>query len=333
MVFVNAPGAVVWPQLTHSGWNGLTVADVVFPMFLLAVGASLAVSRPPGWRRVARRVAALVVLGLIVNRVTFTGPLRYPGVLQRVALCYLVAAVTVRWPRKAVAWATLVLLVGYGAILIFGGNTPPHSVGAALDIDLFGRAHLYHQLDYDPEGLLSSLAATATVLLGYLAVGWLEGQARTARTSALFAGWAAALAAGGVALQSVVPINKRLWTPSFTLVTAGVALSVLVVLYAAVELARRPFLAWPFEVIGVNAVAVYVVSELGDAGLHRIKVSSMRCVRLPCAAVDAHTWLYQHWFASWAGARSGSLAFSLAFTVLLWSMAFWLWRAKVIVRV
>jgi predicted acyltransferase len=333
MILVNNPGDAVWPQLTHAAWNGLTVADVVFPAFLTAAGASLALSRPPTAWRVARRAVTLVVLGLVVNRATFSGPWRYPGVLQRIAVCYLIASLVVRLRRRTVVMVTAALLIGYCVILRAGGMTPTHSLGGTIDVALFGRRHMYHGYGYDPEGLLGSVAATASVLIGYLTVGWLRSRERSGRTVAALVGLAAGLAVVGWSLDRVVPVNKRLWTPSFTLVCAGAGVLAVALLYLVIEVARLGMAARLLEVIGANAIAVYVASELGDAGLHRIKTLATPCAPGSCVVTDGHAWLYHHWFASWAGSRPGSLLFSLAFILVLWAAAALLWQAKLFVRV
>jgi len=237
MIFVNVSGAAVWPQLEHAAWNRLTIADLVFPGFLVAMGASLAVGRTPTPLRVIRRVMILFVLGLAVNRASFDGPWRYPGVLQRIAVGYLLAVVIVRQPRRFAVWATIMLLVGYWVVLRVGGMSAARSWPGAVDMAIFGQAHMYHQYAYDPEGLVGSLAATATVLIGFLAVSWLRSRAPTVRTGAVFAAAAAGLAAVGFAVGRVQPINKRMWTPGFTLVTAGLTLLALAGLYLLIEVA------------------------------------------------------------------------------------------------
>ena len=333
MIFVNVPGALVWPQLQHATWNGLTVADLVFPAFLVVVGGSLAVGRPPSWTRVLRRVVALIVLGLIVNRVSFTGPLRYPGVLQRIAVCYLIATLVVRLPKPFVAAAVVFLLAQYAALLRIGGMSATRSLGGSVDIAVFGQRHIYHQYRYDPEGLIGSVAATASVLIGFLVIDWVRTAPRTLRTAELIAAAAGGMAALGWAINALQPVNKRMWTPAYILVTAGAALLAYAAFYVLVEVAGWHWSAWPFAVIGANAIVVYVASELGDAGLHRVKTLATDCVHLPCQIVDGHDWIYRHWFAAWAGTRPGSLLFSVAFTGVLWIVAALLWRARLFVRV
>jgi predicted acyltransferase len=260
----------------------------------------------------------LVVLGLIVNIATFPGPLRVPGVLQRIALCYLLAVLVVRVPRLAVAGVAILLLAGYVLVLRSGGMTPDHSAAASLDVALFGRRHLYHGFGYDPEGVLSSIAATTTVLLGYLTMSWLRTRPRSVVTGALVLSTGIALVVAGRALDPIVPINKRLWTPSFTLLTAGLTVCALAVLFVLIEVAVARRVAWPFEVLGANAIVLYVVSELSEAWLGR---------------TGLHARIYEGWFALWAGARLGSLAFSFTFLLVLWGFAAALWRAHIIVRV
>jgi predicted acyltransferase len=234
------PPSPDWRWLRHSPWDGLRVADVVFPAFLFVVGASMAVGRDVRWTRNARRAGLLVALGLVFNAASDTSPLRYTGVLQTIGVAGLLAWVLIRIGRSpdAVAWCAGVLLLAHGALLT-------HSF--AVDRWIFGDAHLYQRgaFGHDPEGVLNTvLGATAVVLLG-----WTVARTR----SWLVAG--ALLAAGALAWLAWEP-NKRAWTPTFALLVAG---GCAVVLLARIDV---PFLG----AVGRNALLVYfgqhVVHEL-----------------------------------------------------------------------
>jgi predicted acyltransferase len=293
------------PQLVHAEWVGLHVADVVFPAFLLLVGVSLAfaLSRPARVaeraRALARRTVALVAIGLVFNAWSSTDPtdlahLRLPGVLQRIAVAGLLGAVVVLAARGrvvAVAAVTLVVLVGFGFALdhvhpscptpsplaeracTWPGETDVHVLGA-------GHTYLLGRAGPDPEGVVSTAGATATVL-----IGWLVGEAlRRERSWRVLSGLgAASVAAAGVAAVWGMPVIKRLWTPTFVLTTAAVtivALGLLVAL-ADVDDGRSPALRragravlWPAETLGRNALVVYVGQHLLGTAMDRTTTST-----------------------------------------------------------
>lgn len=305
MILVNNPGipSLQSPWLAHAPWNGLTLADLVFPLFLFSLGMALALTRgrPAGnvsrrvqCRRVVRRGLTLVGLGLLFH-LLIAGNLstfRIPGVFQRIGICSLLGGLMViAFSPRAIALGAGALLVGYSALLgcvqapsfarpdpsagwpvaeiPFEGTRPearpdPLSMAGSLpsyvDRRLFGH-HLYRP-EYDPEGLLTSLPALSTVLIGVLAGLWLGTPRRRIAHLAgfLWAGFGL-LGLGGL-MSWIFPVNKALWSPSFVLVTGGVAL----LLFAVLEGCRnvRRMSAWlrPFEVFGANALVAYLASNL-----------------------------------------------------------------------
>lgn len=336
MVFVNLAGANVWPELQHAEWDGLTFADFVFPMFLFAVGAAVAVSRRPSPQRVVRRVVVLVGAGLLINWLTVPDALRYPGVLQRIAFVYVITVVLARLPTTVLAAVVVALLGGHTWILLDFGAGPAHSLAATVDVAAFGQKHLYGQLPDDPEGLVSSVASVATALIGLLAGRWLAHRRRKWTTAFWLVAVGSLVTLAGWELNLVVAVNKKLWTPSFVLVTAGAGLVVLGLIFLAVEC--RPFrrctgvVALAFVVLGTNSLLVYVTSELVEIGMRRTVTPDGACIPARCQLVDGHTWLYEHAFTGWAGPRAGALAFSAALLAVLWVFAGLLYRARVLAR-
>jgi predicted acyltransferase len=276
-----------YPALRHASWNGWTAADLVFPAFLVAVGASLAFSlKPPvTWttaRRLAKRVIALLVLGVLFNAWSGDGAsfdfLRVPGVLQRIAVAGGLAAVIVLVGR--VWWVVLIVAVAllalYGAMLT-GGHTDcgrgvltPHcSITGSVDRQVFGADHMYQRgfAGYDPEGLLSTLGATATVSFGYVGARLVRMRPRVPRTAVEVAGVALGLWVASGVLWQGSPINKKLWSPPFALFTAAVTLAVFALVYLLVDVLPRAgrsgdkvaaVAAWPWAVLGRNALVVYI---------------------------------------------------------------------------
>jgi predicted acyltransferase len=286
MIVVNNPGdwTVVFPQLQHAYWTGLTLADLVFPAFVFAMGLALPIAiarrRTAGastadlYRHIGLRVILLFALGLLLNAVTAwpqLSVLRIPGVLQRIAVAYLAAAIVVLhvrpWPgqrRGPARWLVVAgaLLLGHWALLMlvpFGGHaagtvTPDDNLARLVDAQVFGRHAL--AIPIDPEGLLGTLTASASAILGAFAGEWIR---RAPERVAI--GGAVAVACG-LLWSLVLPLSKPLWTGSFALVTAGITAIVLAATYVVVDVRGLRRWSVPFAWLGANALVIYVGSEV-----------------------------------------------------------------------
>ncbi|UNK49056.1 heparan-alpha-glucosaminide N-acetyltransferase domain-containing protein [Lysobacter sp. S4-A87] len=321
MLLVNNPGdwGHVYAPLLHAHWHGCTPTDLIFPMFLFIVGVSITLALMPRLERgdapsvlarpVLVRAARIVGLGLLLHLCALwafdLAHYRVMGVLQRIGLCFAAAGLLALHARPRTQWLVLAaLLVGYGALLAAGGSYEPFvNLASRVDHALLG-VHVY-QLDpasgrgHDPEGLVSTLGALATTVLGMRAGDWL----RRGDLRALWLGGAAALAIG-LAWSWWQPFNKNLWTPSYVLWTGGIACWVLAVVHWLVDRQGLPALGRAF---GVNAIAAYA----GSAFM--------------LYALVAGGWLeplYRLGFADWMTPRLGpyapSLAFAIAVVVVWW---------------
>jgi predicted acyltransferase len=330
MVVVNNPGTwqAVYPPLRHADWHGWTPTDVIFPFFLFIVGAAIPFALPPRpsrplIARIARRAAVIFVLGLVLNAAFDFDPatIRIPGVLQRIAVCYLLAAVlfiTTGWRTQAAAAA--VLLAGYWAAMTLvpvpdygaGDLSREGNLAGWIDRALLGPHVWRASRVYDPEGILSTLPALATVLLGVLAGHWLRAARPPAQTSAgLFAAGVAGTLAG--LLWSVwFPINKSLWTSSYALLTAGLALVALALCHHLIEVRAWRRWARPFAVLGLNALLLFFLSTLGTVILIRIGAGGRSLQRA----------IFDTLFAPWAAAEIASLAYALVYLAAWWA-AMW----------
>ena len=280
--------------LTHAHWRGFALADMIFPSFLLCVGASIPYSfaqraarhgRGRVMLHVWRRAGALVLLGILLNLLPYfdVGHVRLMGILQRIGLCYAAAgtlcAVLGRsaLSARAVVAATAALLLGYGAILLLW-DAPgcgracfdsAHSLPAVIDRAVFGVHHLWPYgttdgvVTFDPEGLLSTCGALANVLFGVLA-GLLLQRAEARRALPLLSVLALALIVAALALDPLVPIIKKLWTPSFALLSGGSSLLVLVALARLTTPGAAPPWAIPIRVYGANATLAFILITLLD---------------------------------------------------------------------
>jgi predicted acyltransferase len=340
MVIVNNPGtwsAMYWP-LEHAEWNGWTPTDLIFPFFLFIVGVSLTLSRhtlhaPITW--VLRRAIVLIALGLLLTGFPRfdLDQWRFTGILPRIAVCYLVAALLYRATtapaaqrshplavrRQAIALATIaaVILAGYWlALTRLGDLTPEGNIGAAIDRRLFG-SHLYRSGQWDPEGLFSSVPAVATTLLGVLCGMWLTTTGPLLHKVRVMAFAGAILIAAGEAWHPWFPINKNLWTSSYVLLTGGVAMATLAVCLYVIDV--RGWRRWshPFSVLGMNAIALFVVSGLIGKAFVVWKLQGP---------------IYEHGFAWLASPKNASLLYSLAFLALMYAMCAWLYRRRIFLK-
>ncbi len=342
MVIVNNPGdwSTVYAPLLHAPWHGWTPTDLIFPAFLFIVGVSLAQAGPsrqsPG--AILGRGAVLVALGLFLSGFPFFNPdhWRIPGVLQRIGVCYVTAALV--WRAAAVPGddrstarrlvvATASCLLGYWALLglvappdgVAGDLSAEGNLGAWLDRALFG-THLW-KTTWDPEGLLSSLPAVGTTLMGVTAGLWIR-RARPgsgARPLALV-GLAAGLA--GLLWGTVFPINKSLWTSSYALFTGGISLVVLALLHGGLDDGRAtPALeraSGPFVTLGRNALLLFVVSGLLARTLALLMVPG-----LDGSMVSLQRWVYLAVFAPLAAPASSSLLYAAANLAGLYGLLAW----------
>jgi predicted acyltransferase len=349
MIVVNTPGpgAHPYPWLVHAKWFGFTAADAVFPSFLFAVGCSMAFAfsqRPPASAfalKVLRRAALIFLLGFamywypFVHRVdggwtpTPFADTRVMGVLQRIALCYALAAFAVRYlsPRRLVALSVLLLLGYWGLLVAFGDPSDPFSklgnAGTRLDLFVLGPRHLYRRDGgFDPEGLLGTLPATVNVIAGYLAARYLKTVAdRRALVRMALAGVALAVAA--YAWTPLFPMSKKLWTGSFVLLTVGMDLVILAALAAAVEGRPPNPAARFFQVFGLNPLVIYLFSELFVTTLQQIVVAP---------GVGVYDWIGVELFQRVPPGPVGSLLCAIAYTLVCWLLGYVLDRRRITVR-
>lgn len=324
MILVNNPGSwahVHWP-LEHARWHGWTPTDLIFPFFLFIIGMAVPFSRRVTVAEAARRSAVLLFLGLFMAAFPYfdLGTVRIPGVLQRIAVCYLAAFALhhrARWRTEAAAAVALLAL--YWLLMTrvpVPGGLPPTvepetNLGAWLDRALLS-GHLWKQSrTWDPEGLLSTLPAIATTLFGVLAGRWIRADAAPGRrTAGLVAAGVIGMIAG-LLWDRAFPINKSLWTSSYVLFTAGMAAALFALVYWVTDAAGHRRWAAPFVVFGVNAIFVFVASGLLAKVLYLVHVPSGG------ASIPLQAWLHETLFARWLPPRDASLAYALA-NVLLW---------------
>ena len=316
MLLVNNAG-ISWAmprQLRHAPWQGLTIADLVFPLFLFTVGASMPFSeraqRPP---TALRRVAALVVLGSLLVSLKQHRLAPSTGVLQQIAGAYLLAWLALRLPRRAQLPAGFAVLAGLWAAYTFvpAGTQGSWAPGSNL-ADLVDR-HVLGQ--FSEHGVLVMLASSVTVLTGVVAGRLLrERPAGRGVTSRLWALGIGTLAAG-VAVAAAVPVSKPLWTPSYVLITAGIAYLMTAATHRLVDVGPgRPWTR-PLVVLGCNALAAYTASVVLFAFLLKPWQANL---------VQPLEGLF--------GAPSAAVAYAAASVVVIWALAEWMYRRRIFVK-
>ena len=317
MLLVNNPGtwSAIYPPLRHAEWHGWTPTDLIFPFFLFVVGITTELSRkePKG---ILKRGALIVLCGVFLHLFPYFrfDTLRWMGVLQRIGIVYIIAAL-IAWkaPRRTVAVIAAVILLGYWGVLARGPLEPPEAtIAAQVDRALIPEPHLWKQAKtWDPEGPLSTIPAVATALLGVLAARWVKEKNVKTLTIAGTCGIAAGLAWG-----LVFPINKNLWTSSYVVLTAGYACVIL-----AIWMKWLP--AKPFDVFGVNPLVAFVGSGMMARLLGIIKVDGVSLQAL------SYRTLYKPYFDP----QLASLLWALTFVAVCYAILALLHRRRIYLRV
>jgi len=354
MIMVNNNGSDhAWWFMKHADWNGLTPTDLVFPTFLFVVGFSIVFAFEArlskgetraqlAWQTV-RRAAILFAFGLVVNGFPYfhLGTLRIYGVLQRIAICYLIAGLMYLWDSKWQSKAAVLVAAVLGYWILMRWVPVPGLGLPGRDIPFLDKdANLVAWLDRhifpgrlyegtrDPEGLLSDLPALGTALLGILTGIWLRSK-RTLKAKAVgMAGGASTLLAIGAVWALSFPLNKKLWTSSYVLVAAGIALALLAVLFWAIEVSNwRGKWTYPLLVFGSNAIAAYMISELLGSALDLVGgwIQGQR--------FNLTHWIFLHWFAWIPNGGLASFAYSFAYMAVCFIPVWVLYRKRIFLKV
>jgi predicted acyltransferase len=350
MMLVNNPGTwnAVYPPLRHAVWHGWTFTDIIFPFFLWIVGVAMTLSFARRLEQGAdrkilllhtiRRAALIFALGLLLNGFPYydLSSLRIPGVLQRIAVCYLIGGIIYLTTsiRAQGVWTAGLLLVywllmklvpvpGYGAgVLDKEGNLAQYIDG------LFLSGHMWAATKtWDPEGIVSTLPAIATTLFGILTGHLLRSQKRPGEKSAglLIAG--GALLAAGLLMGVWLPINKNLWTSSYAVFMAGMASVIFGFCYWLVDVKGYKRWAMPFAIYGMNAITVYVLAGLLAKTLGVINVRSDGTI------LSLGRFIFDRIYAPLASPINASLLYALTYVLLFFGVSYLMFRRRWFVKV
>lgn len=350
MIIVNTPGtwSTVYAPFLHASWHGFTPTDLVFPSFLFAVGNAFAFVKDR-WQgkslsdvfgKIAKRTLIIFLIGYLLSWFPFVrwndagemyfkafADTRILGVLQRIALCYFGAAMLIFFfNQRQLLVASAALLFGYWGLMYgFGDLTMEGNFGRTLDLAILGESHLYkgEGIAFDPEGLLSTLPSIVNVIGGYLAgVYIIKGQSISYEKVAKLLMYGCILMTLSYVWDLGFPINKKLWTSSYVLLTIGINLAMLGVLIYAIDFKVKPINFNFFEVFGKNPLFIYILSVFLVKIMIYVKIGGS----------SLYSFIYKNGF-QWTGDHLGSFLFAFVFMMICWGVGKWLDNRKIYIKV
>lgn len=351
MILVNNPGSwkYVYPPLRHAEWHGWTPTDLIFPFFLFIVGVaivfSLSLRKQMGMShskiiaKILRRSLILFLLGLILHIYPFydfhLSRLRIPGVLQRIAICYLISAILfLKLKPKIITIVTFLILIGYFLLMTFvpvpgygaGNLSPEGNLASYIDRIVFKGTRLWKGT-WDPEGLLSTFPAIATTLLGVMAGIWLKREEEDKKKFVRLLLSGIIMVSFGYLISPIFPINKNLWTSSYVLFTGGMASIFLSLCFLFFDIYKMKNIGLPFAIFGMNPIAVYFLSGILTKTLIIIKINSQGEI------VSLYTWIFKNIFVPIAGNMNGSLLFAITYVIFWLGIMSIFYKFKIFIKI
>lgn len=365
MILVNNPGtwAHIYAPLEHAPWHGLTPTDLVFPFFLFAVGNALSFVMPrliaggdaAFWKKVIKRSLLIFGIGLFLTWWPFfkwdgselvfkpwsyidakgnPQGVRILGVLARIAICYFFASIIIYYLKPRAAFLTgLILLLFYWVLCYtLGEKGDPYSMtgwfGNKVDKSVLGLAHIYkgEGIPFDPEGIMSTMSAIVNVIFGFLVGDYIRKKGKTSEMlNGLFVAGVAMLVTG-FCWDMVFPINKKIWTSSYTIYTSGLATITIATMVYLIEFKNaKGWLAEFFNVFGKNALFVFALSAFLPKGFALLRLGD---------GVNPWNWLYKKVLIHIPGApENGSLLYAIAVITFIWLICWWMDRKKIYIKV
>ncbi len=355
----------IYAPLEHAPWHGLTPTDLVFPFFLFAVGNALSFGMPKleasgdafFWRKILKRTILIFLVGLFLNWWPFVkwgdgelifrqwidsknpeSGVRIFGVLQRIALCYFFAAILIYYLKLQKAFfAGLILLLFYWVLCVLGNPLDPYSItgwfGTNIDKNILGIAHMYkgEGFAFDPEGLISTLPAIVQVIFGFAVGNYIQKKNNTSQQNNFYEIISGLFVAGfvlivtGLCWGMLFPINKKIWTSSYTIYTTGIAIFIIATMIYLIEIKKiKNSLTKFFDVFGKNALFVFALSAFLPKGLALIKLED---------DITPWDWLYSKLLIQTPGApENGSLLYALFVILFMWSVCYWMDKKKIYIK-
>lgn len=356
MIIVNTPGSdtYAYSPLHHARWHGFTPTDLVFPSFLFAVGNAMSfamkkfetMSQGAVLWKILRRTLLIFLLGYLMYWFPFfqqqadghwslipIADTRIMGVLERIALAYGIAALLIYYlSARTVMIIAAVLLIGYWVVLLVAGvpGMDPYSMtgnaGYRLDLFILGESHMYHGegIAFDPEGLLSTLPAVVNVICGYFAGVYIAKKGREYEGLTKLLLWGCGFVVIALAWNMSFPINKKLWTSSFVMLTVGIDMVLLSFLIYVIEFCNKRAWTGFFNVFGKNPLFIYLLSELLIVVLFLIPAGHDESVA---------DWVNRVFYQAVFPGAFGSLLFALTYMMICWCVGKWLDYKKIYIKV
>jgi predicted acyltransferase len=364
MILVNNPGswAHIFPPLEHAKWHGCTPTDLVFPFFLFAVGNAMAFVMPRFeekgsaffFKKIIKRTILIFTIGIFLNWSPFVKwdgnhlvaktweNIRILGVLQRIAICYFLASIAVYFLKTRGAFVfSAILLLAYWLLCWFSNPADPYSLngffGTSIDVNVLGSKHMYkgEGITFDPEGLISTTAAIVQVIFGYFVGQYIQqkGKSYEMLSNLFIAGIVLVLT--GYCWDMVMPINKKIWTSSYTIYTTGLAIITLGTLIYLIEF-KEVKGAWSkfFDVFGKNPLFIFVLSGFLPRLLALARINDHLDAKGKPVYISAFGWFYEHVCKNITNdLRVGSLVYALTMIAFYWLIVYWMDKKKIYVKV
>ncbi len=365
----------MYAPLKHAPWHGLTPTDLVFPFFLFAVGNAMAFVMPRleaggdamFWKKVLKRSILIFAIGLFLTWWPFCrwendhlvfrhwvdpknphSGVRILGVLARIAICYFFASVIIYYGKARWAFyaGALLLLLYWALCYLLGDKTDPYSItgwfGNKVDLAILHEPHIYRgervngrPYLFDPEGIMSTMSAIVQVIFGYLVGDYIQKKGKNFEMlSGLFVAGVAFLLTG-FCWDMLFPINKKIWTSSYTVYTTGLAMITIATMIYLIEFKNiKGGLARFFDVFGKNALFVFALSSFLPKGLALIRIPDHLNEKGVMVYTNPWNWLYQKVLVNIPGdPKLGSLLFALWVITLMWFICWWMDKKKIYVKV
>ena len=353
MVIVNTPGTwtYVYAPLRHAEWHGCTLTDLVFPFFLFVIGVAMRFSFDkydickygPLFNKIIFRTITIFVIGLLLNAFPFIrqnwdwSSFRILGVLQRIALAYFFAGfIVLRLDVKGLVKISFFLLVGYWILLITYGwysSQDPYALKTNLilviDRFLLGESHLYGGtgIQFDPEGLLSTIPSIVTILIGFLVGTMIKTSNDHEDNVQRMAMLGSLLIIIGWTWGFILPINKQLWTSSYVLYTGGIAIILLAGMIWLVDIKKIDWWTKPFVILGSNAIFLYALSSIW------VKILLKISFEVNGKMISGYSYFYKTIFQPLAGNINGSLFFALFHVLIFLLILTWMYRKNIFIKI
>jgi len=351
MIIVNSSATSSYSQLKHAVWNGFTLTDLVFPTFLFVVGNAMSFTMQKYNKndqgsfliKVFKRTVIIYLIGIFLNAYPFFtiadnhyvlidfGTIRLVGVLGRIAICYCIVSLIIYYGGPIVAYiiSGIALLTYWWILYQLGDQPDPYGLTSnavsKFDLLILGTNHIWHGegVPFDPEGLLSTLPAIANVTAGYFVGRYIQSIPVSKSTILRLVTAGVVLVSVAALWDQVLPINKKIWTSSYVLLTVGLDLLIIAILLYVIEIVKVKRGLMFFEVFGRNPLALYVLSYLIIKLFYYIQVDGG----------NAKDWIYRSAFEPLADPPNASLLFSLSIMMTVWLVGYFMNKRKLYIKV